>query len=488
MKIRLPLYAQLLAWFFLNLLLLGAVAITFARLELGLTFDSLLAGRAGAQIDYLARTVWSELSYPPDADWDEVLERLRSNSSIRLLLYRLDGVQVAGAKTSLPPEVLERLAKLVRPGGPPGFDRPRPGLGRDPAPPPHPPRNGGRDGPPKFMLRAGNPVRYWVIVAVPPMALGHRLPGPSALVIESESLTGGGVIFDFTVGWFLAGALVLSGLWWIPFVYRITRTVSAMTRASERIAEGFFDVQLNVGWRDELADLARTINRLAVRLEGFVGGQRRFLGDIAHELCTPLARMEFGLGILEQRAAEGQREYLQDVRDEVQVMSSLVNELLSFSKAELRGKEIPLTPVEVASVVACAVDRERTDGAIIQVEVPSGLKATAHNELLTRAIGNLLRNAIRYAGTCGPIVVTASEQGSEVILKICDQGPGVPPTSLTSLGEPFYRPEAARTREGGGFGLGLAIVKSCILACGGVVEIRNRDPRGLEVELRLAKA
>jgi two-component system sensor histidine kinase CpxA len=261
-----------------------------------------------------------------------------------------------------------------------------------------------------------------------------------------------------------------------------------MTRASERIAEGFFDVQLNVGWRDELADLARTINRLAVRLEGFVGGQRRFLGDIAHELCTPLARMEFALGILEQRAAEGQREYLQDVRDEVQVMSSLVNELLSFSKAELRGKEIPLTPVEVASVVACAVDRERTDGAIIQVDVPLGLKATAHNELLTRAIGNLLRNAIRYAGTCGPIVVTASEQGSEVVLKICDQGPGVPPTSLTSLGEPFYRPEAARTREGGGFGLGLAIVKSCILACGGVVEIRNRDPRGLEVELRLAKA
>jgi two-component system sensor histidine kinase CpxA len=108
--------------------------------------------------------------------------------------------------------------------------------------------------------------------------------------------------------------------------------------------------------------------------------------------------------------------------------------------------------------------------------------------LLARALGNLVRNALRYAGESGPVRVTATRAGGTVVITVDDEGPGVPPADLDRLGEPFFRPELARTREGGGVGLGLAIVRSSIAACGGEVRFSNRAPRGFRAEIRLPAA
>jgi two-component system sensor histidine kinase CpxA len=85
-------------------------------------------------------------------------------------------------------------------------------------------------------------------------------------------------------------------------------------------------------------------------------------------------------------------------------------------------------------------------------------------------------------------MLAATVRGEGVRLAITDRGPGVPPETLHRLFDPFYRPETARTREGGGTGLGLAIVKSCVEACGGSVKVQNAQPRGLEVEMTLRRA
>ena len=98
-----------------------------------------------------------------------------------------------------------------------------------------------------------------------------------------------------------------------------------------------------------------------------------------------------------------------------------------------------------------------------------------------------MRNAVRYAASDGPITILAAPFGdAQVKLTISDHGPGVPPGAIDRLFDPFFRPEAARTRETGGTGLGLAIVKSCVEACGGQVAVRNREPRGLELTFTLA--
>jgi two-component system sensor histidine kinase CpxA len=282
--------------------------------------------------------------------------------------------------------------------------------------------------------------------------------------------------------------LVFSVLWWLPFVGSITKSIRLVTTATEQVAEGKFTVAVNDQRGDELGRLGAAVKRMAGRLEGFVTGQKRFLGDIAHELCTPLARMEMALGVLEQRADARQREYVNDVRDEVRHMSNLVNELLSFSKASLKAKELPLVAVSLRELADKVIAREAAASDAIEVSVPDELQAKAEPELLARAVGNLIRNALRYAGHAGPIRLTASARGAEVIVSVTDEGPGVPPESITRLSEPFYRPDAARTREQGGVGLGLAIVKSCVEACQGKLTFRNREPKGFEAEIRLARA
>src|SRR6202000_996203 len=130
----------------------------------------------------------------------------------------------------------------------------------------------------------------------------------------------------------------------------ITRSISRMTRATEKIAEGNFDVRTQVRRQDELGSLSEAINRMAMRLSGFVHGQKRFLGDIAHELCAPIARIQVALGILEQRAGEKEIDYVVDLKAEVDHMSSLVNELLSFSKAQLQTG-VDLAQVNVAETL-----------------------------------------------------------------------------------------------------------------------------------------
>jgi two-component system sensor histidine kinase CpxA len=193
---------------------------------------------------------------------------------------------------------------------------------------------------------------------------------------------------------------------------------------------------------------------------------------------------------LEQRADEKQKTYLNDLREEVEEMSKLVDELLMFSKASLGGANIRLQPVELRAVVEKAVARESGlgGGSEVKMEVPADLRVMAEPELLLRALGNILRNAIRYAGQSGPIVITAARTGGNVELSIEDSGPGIPENAIAQVFDPFYRVDASRDRETGGVGLGLSIVKTCVESCGGAVRCENRQPHGLRVVTRLAVA
>jgi two-component system sensor histidine kinase CpxA len=337
------------------------------------------------------------------------------------------------------------------------------------------------------MVHASGP--YWVItrIIVPDPERPLR-PDPLFLMVASDSLTGGGLFFDLTT-WIIAGAAVVlvSVLFWFPLVRGITRSLSRMTLATEKIAEGHFEVRTQVRRQDELGSLSDAINRMAMRLSGFVTGQKRFLSDIAHELCSPLARIQVALGILEQRADEKQKIYLNDLREEVEHMSNLVNELLSFSKASLGGAAIKFQPVSLRAAVEKAVSREcgACGEAEIKIAVPEDLRARAEPELLSRALGNILRNAIHYAAQAGPITISAARAGGSVEMSVEDCGPGIPAAAIAQVFDPFYRVDTSRDRETGGVGLGLSIVKTCVESCGGTVRCENRKEGGLRVVVRL---
>jgi two-component system sensor histidine kinase CpxA len=233
--------------------------------------------------------------------------------------------------------------------------------------------------------------------------------------------------------------------------------------------------------------LGEAINAMAIRLKGLVTGQKRFLGDTAHELCSPIARIQLHLGILEESAHPQDKQRIEELREEIQQMSALVNELLQFSKASLEPATVKLQPVRVKTAAEQAVKREMVAGSQINIEVAEDIGVLAEPELLARAIGNLVRNAVRHAGSCGPITISAERSDDLVRVHIRDCGPGVPDESVPQLFDPFYRPEVARDRESGGVGLGLAIVKTCIESCHGMVSCRNLKP-GFEVTLELQAA
>ncbi len=487
MSWRFPLYARFLVWFALNLLLLAAIIGVLLRTEFRV--ESILSTLAADRVQPVADVIQAELRTRSRTEWNAVLGRFEEAYGIRFSLFDERNQLVAGAPMTLPESILRRLPGPGPRGGPEG-PPPDLGPGGDPGRRAGWRRPGG--GPPAAFFRTQDPSGYWAIVrtTLETPEKGERgRPAFGRLVVFSESLSAGGLFIDFTPWWWAGGAVVVvSALWWFPFIGSITRSIRQMTLATERIAEGRFDVHVDDRRADELGRLGGAVNRMAQRLSNLITGQKRFLGDAAHELCSPLARMEMALGILESRVPKTERERLDDVRDEVRHMSGLVNELLQFSKAGLHPQETPLDVVELGPMLDRVIAREGPSAFGIHVEAAPGIRVRAQPELLERAIANLLRNAIRYAGQSGPITVSIHLRGNEVDLRMIDEGPGVPEGDLKRLGEPFFRCDIARAPETGGNGLGLAIVRTCIESCGGRIDFRNRKPRGFSATLTLADA
>jgi two-component system sensor histidine kinase CpxA len=538
MAARFPLYARILCWFFLNVGVLSCGL--YLALRSGRAGDWLIMQQAEPRLQSVSRLLVQELQPLPREDWTAVLRKYSEAYGMQFAVFSPSGRQLAGDILALPGQVRARVmerpagfASIPQPGAPPGgafqpaapgrpgapAGRPQqPGLiePRGPVPepplPPLPPPAGAPSGPgggrgvgrgivpgqpglprqdidfAKFLERTDDPPAWWFVIKVP-----LRMPerqGGSSLVLRTESLAAGGLLLDFTPWiWGGVGLLVLSSLLWFPFVRGITRNVSSMKNAAARIAEGQFDVQVPDKRRDELGELAGGINRMAARLSGFVSGQKRFLGDIAHELCTPLARMQMAGAALEQRAPDELKERVADLTVEVEAMSQLVGELLDFSRAGFAPQSVSLSDVPLLALIGQVAAREGVPPEHLAIHVQPELSVRANAGLLARALANVVRNAMRYAGPQADIEISArsADDGDAVLLTISDNGPGVPDGALANLFDPFFRLDAARDRESGGTGLGLAIVKTCIEACGGSVTAGNGSGAGLEVRFRLPR-
>jgi two-component system sensor histidine kinase CpxA len=489
MRPRFSLFTRILLWFFLNLVVLGAVLLLFFNLQFRLRPESPLVGDAGNQIENIARLMVIEMYGKTRQERDAIVERHGDRHQINFLLYDNSGELLAG-KADAPAEVLEQVTRLGPLPNDRPDDRPPPPPGR---PDDRPPPPGGPPGdrplpvhPPIFTLKTSNPTRYWMGVRIPFFDKDRGESRRSTLLAGSDSITGHGLFFN-PRPWLLAVAIVLalSILLWLPFVRGITRAIGQMTTAAEQIAEERFDVRVDERRTDEIGRLGKAINHLAARLSGFVHGQKRFLGDVSHELNSPLGRLQVALGILEERVDPAQRGYVADAQEDVRLMSHLVSELLAYAKAGIKTAEVKLEPIVLRPLVEQVIAREVSGTANINVEIEDSLTVLAQPELLARALANVIRNAVRYAGQAGPIVVSATREDKQVKISVADQGAGVPTESLEKLFDPFYRPESHRARATGGAGLGLAIVKTCVEACQGTVTAHNRQPNGFEIAITL---
>lgn len=488
MKARLPLLWKALFVAFLNLFLLGLAVLLIVRAQFHVDAGSFLLAPAEGRIMGLAQSIALEMEERKPEAWNHLLSLRSQEQGVTLILYDEQGERLAGPEMTLPREVAGRIPRRQRP--PPRDDRPPRDREAEPRRdrPPRPDGEPRRPPPPLFLSATSSPTRYWAGARIPVRVNREEDPHPGTLLIMSSSILGSRLFFDaepwLTIG---VAVILISVACWLPFIRGINRSISQMTRAAGQIAEGRFEIQVDDRRRDEIGRLGQAVNRMAARLSGFVTGQKRFLSGIAHELCTPIATMQFGLGNLERRVGENQREAVADIQEEVQHMSALVNELLSFSRAGM-ALDVKLVKVNLAETVARVLERESAPDVEIVVAVDERLHALADAQYLFRALSNVVRNAIRYAGAAGPIQISARAEDREVSLIVADNGPGVPEESLEDIFAPFYRLDPSRNQATGGLGLGLAIVRTCVEACRGAVRCRNRRPKGLEVEIRLAAA
>ncbi len=508
--------------------------------QFGFGWEALLKSPAGDRAEAIADAISLHLASAKQPEWTEVLADFGNKYGVKFYVFDMFGSQLAGTKVMLPLAVTSHLKNELPP--PPeaihgAFSIPPPHLHAYFPPPhfergPHMQKEGGQgfkrrfgvlhplglDGfysisavpqrrnsddansplfspPPlrplhhherdKFIAQSNQSL--WICMPIRISLEDCPFPVPAFLIAESSIIWRNKLLFDFELmGMALFGFIIFSVIFWWPFVYKITRRLSVLTVAAENIAHGNFTTSFETGLNDEIGRLSATIKAMADRLNGFMQGQKRLLGDISHELITPLARLDMALELFESSDTKDRAVLIADIKDEVNEMGSMVDELLAFAKAGLQNKQLELQPVNVRGIVEKVI-LQLSSNKLIEDNTNSESTVLADPTLLLRAISNVLRNSIRYAGDSGPISIGTIDGEQSVTIKIADRGPGVPEEILSTLGEPFFRPEFSRNRDSGGVGLGLAIVKSCIECCGGTVRLSNRAGGGLQTEICLEK-
>jgi histidine kinase len=251
---------------------------------------------------------------------------------------------------------------------------------------------------------------------------------------------------------------------------RIARPMTRLADAARRIAQGHYAERVDEDDPGELGDLAISFNEMAASLEATERRRLQLVGDVAHELRTPLSTLDGYLEGLEDGVIAPTPATWHLLRAEAGRLTRMVNDLAELWRAEAHQLPIHRQPVDVAEVARDVGARflPQAQQRRVAIELPTGhAMGLADRDRLAQIASNYLSNALRHAPPASRIVVAVGQQASFVRLSVSDQGPGLADDQLEAVFERFYRVDSARSRTDGGSGIGLAIVRALAAAMGG---------------------
>jgi two-component system, OmpR family, sensor histidine kinase BaeS len=283
-------------------------------------------------------------------------------------------------------------------------------------------------------------------------------------------------------------ALVLGAGLGVTLAVSVTGPLTADLRqladAAQRVADGDLRVRTGIARRDEVGEVARSLDRMVEQLSHLEhqrargeAARRRLLTSIGHDLRTPLASLQAAIEALEDNVAPDPDRYLRSMGTDVSLLGSMVEDL--FVLAQLDAGEMPLDrlPIDLGEVVDGAAEAVAPLAAKHHVEVAvridGGVPVVADAQAIDRVLRNLLDNAIRHAPRGSGVEVAVGAAGGMATVTVHDDGPGFPPEFIEHAFDRFSRADGARERSGGGAGLGLAIAKQLIEAHAGAIRIER---------------
>lgn len=279
--------------------------------------------------------------------------------------------------------------------------------------------------------------------------------------------------------------------WWLART--LSRPISNIAKVATEIGEGNLSSRVTeeANRKDELGGLARTFNTMTSKLEQSMTSQQRLLGDVSHELRSPLTRLQMALGLL-QTAADNpsmHEKYLARCELEVSRLDEMIGNVLSLSRLENTLQHSHFEPCDITQLLRMLIEDARfyaqDKSVTISFYQECSVMVEADAQLLSSALGNIINNAVKHTPEKSVVDVSIKRNNSSISIIISDNGKGVPESALTHLFEPFYRVNEARDRSSGGTGLGLAIAKQAIELHQGTITAKNKDNCGLEVTVEL---
>lgn len=294
---------------------------------------------------------------------------------------------------------------------------------------------------------------------------------------------------------FLA-ALAAVGLVCFLMVRYLTSPIRKLQGAVRKFAQGDLSVRVAplIGRRrDEIAELGRDFDTMAARIEKLMHAHENLLRDVAHELRSPLTRLNVALAITRKHGDTQMAGYLDRIDTEAQQLSNLITQVLVLSRLENIEVELHLESVALESLIERIVKDAnfecQSQPSSVTFHFEQRAMLSADGRLVHSAIENVVRNAMRFspAGSQVEIVqkVQVIQDRTQAVVTVSDRGPGVPREALKDLFKPFFRVAAKQARTGRGAGIGLAIAFHAVNLHRGTIHAMNRPNGGLTVEICL---
>ncbi len=289
------------------------------------------------------------------------------------------------------------------------------------------------------------------------------------------------------VGTALAIAMMQMSMGWV------LKLVDELRVAADSIDAGQLDVRLPAEGQHEIGDLARSLNHLIERLRRRADAQTRFIADASHELATPVAGIRGYINILRAWGAEDdavREEAVRAIDRESRRMARLTTELLSLIRTDedttCRRMRVDVNALS-REALAAAATRYLDKGLEFEGPEEGPLVAMNDRDKIEEFMHILVDNAAKYTPPGGTVRVQTWRRRDSVVIEVADTGVGIPEKDLPNIFDRFYRSDASRSKETGGFGLGLAIAKRMVEVCGGTIEVKSAVDEGTSFTIRIPR-